>query len=62
MKEIHAYLNDDGSYHIEGIETIYDTEKFIDARIEISKAKITIVPMADAEKRYMVITIPEEER
>lgn len=60
MKEIHAYLNDDGFYRIEGIGTICDTEKIIDVEIKINKAKITITPMADAEKQYMTITIPED--
>ena len=59
MKEIHAYLNEDGTYRIEGITMICDTENKFEAQVMINRARISIIPMADAEKKYMSFVVPK---
>ena len=59
MKEIHAYLNEDGTYRIEGITMIHDTENKFEAQVMINRARISIIPMADAEKKCMSFVVPK---
>lgn len=42
MKEIHAYLNQDGTYRLDGIIEMFDNGQFIDARLTAARAKITV--------------------
>jgi hypothetical protein len=61
-KEIHAFLNEDGTYHITGICLIRDGELTLDATFDISRAKIDISPIADRQGRLIDFTIPEYEK
>jgi hypothetical protein len=57
MKEIHAYLNEDGTYRVEGVVRVADNEEVRDAAFNISRAKITISPIADANRELMSLTV-----
>lgn len=59
MKEIHAYRNEDGTYRVEGIVRVADNEEVRDAAFNISRAKITISPLADANGELMSLTAEE---
>jgi hypothetical protein len=57
MKEIHAYLNEDGTYRIEGIGCAMDDGKLKDASFNVPRAKITIEPLADTTGELMSLTV-----
>lgn len=59
MKEIHAYLNEDGTYRINGITMVFDSGKFMEAEVKMDRAKISITSMSNAEKECMSITVPD---
>ena len=61
-KEIHAILNEDGTYHITGICPVKDGELTFDVTFDISRAKIDINPIADSQGRLIDFTIPEYEK
>ena len=61
-KEIHAYLNEDGTYRITGICPVRDGELIMDATFDISRGKIDINPIADAQGRLVDFIIPEYEK
>ena len=59
MKEIHAYLNEDGTYRVEGIGLTTENGILRDVAFDISRAKITIIPLADANGELMSMTVEE---
>ena len=61
-KEIHAILNEDGTYHITGICSVKDGELIHDATFDIPRAAIDIRPKADAQGRLVDFVIPEYEK
>ena len=58
-KEIHAFLNEDGTYRITGICPVRDGELVMDATFDIPRAEIDINPIADAQGRLVDFVIPE---
>lgn len=58
-KEIHAFLNEDGTYHITGICPIRDGELTIDGTFDIPRAEIDIHPKADTKGHLVDFIIPE---
>lgn len=61
-KEIHAFLNEDGTYRITGICPVRDGELVIDATLNIPRAEIDIRPKADAKGRFVDFIISEQEK
>ena len=61
-KEIHAILNEDGTYHITGICPVKDGELMHDATFVIPRATIDIHTKADTKGRLMDFIIPEYEK
>lgn len=57
MKEFHAYLNQDGTYRIDGIVEMFDNGQFIDTRIKAARAKVSVEFLAtlDSNELYTVI-------
>ena len=58
-KEIHAFLNEDGTYRITGICPVRDGELVMDVTFDIPRAEIDINPIADAQGRLVDFVIPE---
>ena len=57
MKEIHAYLNEDGTYRVEGVGWAMDDGKLKDVFFNVSRAKIAIEPLADTAGELMSLTV-----
>lgn len=61
MKEIHAYLNDDGTYRVEGIgETVYNG-KTIDVFIKAARARIDMEVLAELSPDQTLYTVDIKE-
>ena len=62
MKEIHAYLNNDGTYRVEGVgETVYNG-KTIDVIIKAARARIDMEVLAEfSQDNTLYTAIIEEE-
>lgn len=56
MKEIHAYLNKDGTYRVEGIGYAMDNGVSEEVAIKIPRAKITVDALVyeDSGKIYSI--------
>jgi hypothetical protein len=61
MKEIHAYLNEDGTYHIEAISEAYHNGKIVDVRMVASRVKISVDILADQPTERLYTVIVEED-
>ena len=59
MKEIHAYLNEDGTYRVEGIEEVFDGKEFVDATVKFNRARISIDALADVNGAICDVIIEE---
>ena len=57
-KEIHAFLSEDGTYHVTGVCPIRDGERIIDATFDIPRAAIDIHPQADVKGRLVDFVMP----
>ena len=57
MKEIHAYLNEDGTYRVEGIGWSMYNDVLRDVVVNASRAKITIEPLANTAGELISLTV-----
>lgn len=61
MKEIHAYLNKDGTYRVDGVGYAMDSGALKDVAVRIPRAKINIEAMPEEEDKYELFTIEIKE-
>lgn len=61
MKEIHAYLNKDGTYQLEAISQVYDGSKMVDVRMKVARAKISVEALAEPSLGELYTVIIDEE-
>ena len=61
MKEIHAYLNDDDTYRIEGIGQAYDNGELVDVTIKAARAKISVDVLVEPSSGELYTVIVQEE-
>ncbi len=47
MKEIHAYINEDGTYRVEGIGYVTDNGELKEVAVKISRAKIAVEALVE---------------
>jgi hypothetical protein len=60
MKEIHAYLNKDGTYRLDGIIEMFDNGQFIDVRLTAARAKITVEVLVDSDSNELYTVTVED--
>lgn len=53
MKEIHAYLNEDGTYRVEGIGYAMDNGVLKEVRFEMPRAKLTVESLVQKEDQVL---------
>lgn len=61
MKEIHAYLNDDGTYRLECIADAYIDGELMEAKIMYERAKLIIDALPGSSSNTICEFIYEEE-
>lgn len=49
MKEIHAYINEDGTYHVEGVGYAMDNGELKEVKFEMPRAKLTVESLVQKE-------------
>ena len=61
MKEIHAYLNDDGTYRLEIPTQVFDnTGELLSGKFTVSRAKLSIEPIVEVDTGKIYSLIVEE--
>ena len=49
MKEIHAYINEDGTYRVETDGCVMDSGELKEIILNIPRAKITVEPLVEVD-------------
>jgi hypothetical protein len=60
MKEIHAYLNDDGTYRVEAVCQCDNNGELVDATLKAARAIINIDVLTDMSSKEIYTLIIEE--
>ena len=61
LKEFHAYKNEDGTYRIAGITTVFDGKTYYDTVVSMDRVAITLTPLPNFEKKLIKIEVLDGE-
>ena len=53
LKEFHAYENEDGTYRITGITTVFDSKTTYDALVSMDRVAVDLTPLPNLERKLM---------